>query len=179
MENAILQLEKAFVSQPAIDVSQPSSKALTPEPFPEPDIVFRAQSANTQGHQSKIHTEDPAILAHLIIFSPYSEEPYTVELQGDEMTIGRAGSSDILLDRDDLTSRHHALLKREFDHFMVYDRRSANGIQVNGQQIQSDKGYALVDGDNIKIGNYELTFRTATAIVIDQSNRSLASTPLT
>ena len=178
-ETATLQHETAFVPQPGIDVSQPSSKALTPEPSPEPDLVFIAQSANTQGHQSKIHSEDPAILAHFLIFSPYSEEPYTVELQGDEMTIGRAGSSDILLDRDDLTSRHHALLKRENDRFMIYDRRSANGIQVNGQQIQSDKGYALVDGDNIKIGNYELTLRTATAIFIDQSNRSLASTPLT
>jgi pSer/pThr/pTyr-binding forkhead associated (FHA) protein len=124
-----------------------------------------------------IHFEDPAILAHLIIFSPYSEEPYTVELQGDETTIGRAGSSDILLDRDDLTSRHHALLKRENDRFMIYDKRSANGIQVNGQHIQSDIGFPLVDGDNIKIGNHELTFRAATAIVIDQSNPSLASTP--
>ena len=84
------------------------------------------------------------------IFSPYSDEPYTVELQGDEMTIGRAGSSDILLDWDDLTSRHHALLKRENDRFMIYDRRSANGIQVNGQHIQSDKGYPLVDGDTLK-----------------------------
>ena len=176
-ETEILQHETVFVPQPAIDVSQPSSNALVSEPSPEPDLFLVAQSANAQGHPSMIHFEDPAILAHLIIFSPYSEEPYTVELQGDETTIGRAGSSDILLDRDDLTSRHHALLKRENDRFMIYDKRSANGIQVNGQHIQSDIGFPLVDGDNIKIGNHELTFRTATAIVIDQSNPSLASTP--
>ncbi len=167
-ETAILQRETVFVPQPAIDVSQPS---------PEPDIVFVVPSANAQGHQPTIHFEDHDILAHFIIFSPYSDEPYTVELQGDEMTIGRAGSSDILLDWDDLTSRHHALIKRENDRFMIYDRRSANGIQINGQHIQSDKGYPLVDGDTLKIGNYELTFRTATAIFIDQSNRSIAPTP--
>jgi serine/threonine protein kinase len=116
-------------------------------------------------------------IAHLIIFSPYTEETYTVELHGNEMTIGRAGSSDILLDRDDLTSRHHALLKREKDRFVIYDRRSANGVQVNGQQIESDNGFPLVDGDNIKIGNYQLTFHEATPTAIDQGDQSLASAP--
>jgi serine/threonine protein kinase len=116
-------------------------------------------------------------IAHLFIFSPYTEEPYTVELHGNEMTIGRAGSSDILLDRDDLTSRHHALLKREKDRFVIYDRRSANGVQVNGQQIESDNGFLLVDGDNIKIGNYQLTFHEATPTAIDQGDQSLASAP--
>jgi serine/threonine protein kinase len=120
--------------------------------------------------------EDSAITAHLIIFSPYTEEPSIVELRGEEMTIGRAGSSDILLDRDDLTSRHHALLKREKDRFLIFDRRSANGVQVNGLPIQSDKGYPLIDGDHITIGNYELTFRAVTHTPIDQGNRSLAST---
>lgn len=117
-----------------------------------------------------------AIIAHLIIFSPYTQEPAIVELHGKEMTIGRAGSSDILLDRDDLTSRHHALLKCENNSFLIYDRRSANGILVNGLPIQSDKGYPLIDGDHITIGNYELTFRAVLHTTIDQGNRSLAST---
>jgi serine/threonine protein kinase len=120
--------------------------------------------------------KDSAIAAHLIIFSPYTDEPDIVELHGEEMTIGRAGSSDILLDRDDLTSRHHALLKRENDHFLIFDRRSANGIQVNGLPIQSDKGYALIDGDHITIGNYQLTFRIVVHTIVDQVNPSLAST---
>jgi serine/threonine protein kinase len=119
--------------------------------------------------------DDLAITAHLIIFSPYADEPYIVELQSDEITIGRAGSSDILLDRDDLTSRHHALLKRENNRFLIFDRRSANGIQINGLPIQSDQGYPLIDGDHITIGNYELTFRTLVRTVIDQDYRSFAS----
>jgi pSer/pThr/pTyr-binding forkhead associated (FHA) protein len=124
-----------------------------------------------------MHQQEPASIGHLIIISPYTEEPYVVKLQADEMTIGRAGSSDILLDRDDLTSRHHALLKRENDRFMIYDRRSANGVQVNGQQIQSDLGFPLTDGDHIKIGNFELIFHTAIPTVIDQDDRSLTSAP--
>jgi len=123
-----------------------------------------------------IEAEDSAITAHLIIFSPYTQEPTIVELRGKEITIGRAGSSDILLDRDDLTSRHHALLKRENDHFLIFDRRSAKGIQVNGLPIKSDKGYPLIDGDHITIGSYELTFRAVIHTNMDQANRSLAST---
>src|SRR5206468_558308 len=82
---------------------------------------------------------------------PYTQEPNMVELHGEEITIGRAGSSDILLDRDDLTSRHHALLKCDNDHFLIFDRRSANCVQVNGLPIQSEKGYPLIDGDHITI----------------------------
>lgn len=118
---------------------------------------------------------DTGMTAHLIIFSPYSNEPYIVELSNEEITIGRAGSSDILLDRDDLTSRHHALLKRENDRFLIFDRRSANGVQVNGLPIQGDTGYPLIDGDHITIGNYELTFRAVVHSVVDQNIRSLAS----
>jgi serine/threonine protein kinase len=114
-------------------------------------------------------------IAHLLIISPYTEEPYTVELQDDETTIGRAGSSDVFLDRDDLTSRHHAMLRREHNGFMIYDRRSANGVQVNGQLLQGENGYALVDGDHISIGNYELIFRLGMPEVTDQEALSLVT----
>jgi len=120
--------------------------------------------------------EDCAITAHLIIFSPYTQEPNMVELHGEEITIGRAGSSDILLDRDDLTSRHHALLKCDNDHFLIFDRRSANGVQVNGLPIQSEKGYPLIDGDHITIGYYQLTFRAVLHTTADQVHSSLAAT---
>jgi serine/threonine protein kinase len=151
-----------------LDISEPTPQLPTEQVSeetrqiePETEILLRK-------------AEDSAIIAHLIIFSPYTQEPYIVELHDEEMTIGRAGSSDILLDRDDLTSRHHALLKRENDRFLIYDRRSANGIQVNGLPIQGDNGYPLIDGDHITIGNYELTFRAVIHTTIDQGNRSLA-----
>ena len=149
------------------------------EQTPQLPTVQVSEATSFTGTETEKHlteAEDSAIIAHLIIFSPYTQEPTIVELHGEEMTIGRAGSSDILLDRDDLTSRHHALLKREDNCFLIYDRRSANGILVNGLPIQSDKGYPLIDGDYISIGNYELTFRAVVHTPIDQGNRSLAST---
>jgi len=80
-------------------------------------------------------------------------------LEREETTIGRAGSSDILLMHDTQTSRHHALLKREASQYIIYDRRSISGVFVNGQKLIDDTGYILVDGDHVRIGNYELVFR--------------------
>jgi len=151
------------------------SSEQTPQ-LPTMQVTEATPSIEPETERHLTRAEDSAIIAHLIIFSPYTQEPTIVELHGEEMTIGRAGSSDILLDRDDLTSRHHALLKRENDRFLIFDRRSANGILVNGLPIQSDKGYPLIDGDHITIGNYELTFRAVVHTSIDQDNRSLAST---
>jgi serine/threonine protein kinase len=150
-------------------------------PIPAPGISPQAklspieQLPGTQEHLSEMRNEHAAITARLIINSPYTEEPYEVELQGDETTIGRAGSSDILLDRDDLTSRHHALLRCENNRYVLYDRRSANGVQVNGQRLQSDSGFELEDGDHISIGNYELIFRFRTSDATDEVERSFAT----
>ena len=146
-----------------------SLAASTPESLPI------AQTKDSQEHLAEKPEEHASISAHLVIISPYTDEPYTVELQGDEMTIGRAGSSDIFFDKDDLTSRHHALLRRENDRYILYDRRSANGVQVNGQQLQGDSSFELVDGDHISVGNYELIFRSGMPEVTDQEDRTLAT----
>ncbi len=147
-----------------------SLAASTPESLPV------AQLINTQEHlPEKPDDAYVPVLGHFIINSPYTEKPYTVQLLGDEMTIGRAGSSDIFLDLDDLTSRHHALLRRENDRYVLYDRRSANGVQVNGQQLQGDSGFELADGDHISIGNYELIFRFGMPEVTNQEDRTLAT----
>jgi serine/threonine protein kinase len=153
-----------------LDISEQSPR-LSSEQITETNLHIEP---DTEIHLTE--TDDSAITAHVLIFSPYASEPYIVELRAEEMTIGRAGSSDILLDRDDLTSRHHALLKRENDRFLIFDRRSANGVQVNGLPIQSDNAYPLIDGDHISIGNYELTFRIVIHTAIEQGKRSLAST---
>ncbi|HYB01141.1 MAG TPA: FHA domain-containing serine/threonine-protein kinase [Ktedonobacteraceae bacterium] len=142
----------------------------------KPEIEANPHSAS-QINTIPTSVDTSTLTAHLIIFSPYFDEPYIVELLGSEITMGRAGSSDILLDKDDLTSRHHALLKREGEHYLIFDRRSANGIQINGLPIQSDKGYPLIDGDHIKIGNYEMTFRVVVQTSIDPDHRSFASKP--
>jgi serine/threonine protein kinase len=130
------------------------SSAPAQESLPESDHI----EANTE--QPARPSETPARVARVIVTSPYEDEPYEVKLAGDEFTIGRAGSSAILLDQDNLTSRHHALLKREGNRYLLFDLRSANGVFVNGQKILVENEYELLDGDHISIGNYELIFRS-------------------
>ncbi len=100
-------------------------------------------------------------LPRLIVCSPYTNSSYEFVLINEEVNIGRAGSSDLHLEQDDLTSRHHALLKREGGRALLFDKRSYNGVFVNGQQIEAGQGYELADGDHIGIGNYELIYRSA------------------
>ena len=163
------------ITEPVLPGPQPSSELGDLETFPLAGLPPIAPLTDTQELLPETQDQLAALLAHLIINSPYTETPYMVELQLDETTIGRAGSSDILLDRDDQTSRHHALLRRENDRYVLYDRRSANGVQVNGEQLQGDSGFGLVDGDHISIGNFELIFRLGKPEITGQEDRSLAT----
>jgi serine/threonine protein kinase len=134
----------------------------TPETLPqiEPDIAQPLPPAAPEPPTTLPINPGGESTPRLIITLLETEETHEVLLEQDEITFGRAGSSDILLEQDTLTSRHHALLKREGQHYLLYDQRSANGVFVNGQKIAPETSYSLVDGDHIGIGNYNIIFRT-------------------
>lgn len=185
------QMEPVIRLQAAQDLSEAASAGITIqpeiEPAPEPAVTIvehipeAAQLPAAEAHEvfslpsslsqipdtpaltpfNALQDTQPSPHARVIVSSPYSGEPLEVTLEQEEMTVGRAGSSDILLDFDSLTSRHHALFQREDRRYLLFDLRSANGVFVNGQKINPEEGYALVDGDHISIGNYELIFRAA------------------
>jgi len=162
--------------KPDPDIVPPPAPDI-PQPIPEPKPIPPAEPA--QNNVSPLYqdtdpdeAEEPEELplqASVIITSAYTEKPQEIILEREETTLGHAGSSDILLDQGTLTSRHHALLKQEGDHYCIYDRRSTNGVIVNGQQIAVETGYELKDGDHIAIGEYELTFRLI-PLVLTHSN---------
>ncbi|GCE13926.1 hypothetical protein KTT_37850 [Tengunoibacter tsumagoiensis] len=101
--------------------------------------------------------------AHFILRSDTGEVLQEYPLDKDEITIGRAPNSDILLSKDKLTSRRHATVRFENNRYMLYDEHSANGTFVNAQQIDDTTPYELVDGDHVGIGEHELVFRTHAA----------------
>ncbi len=185
VESPALEAHEIQPAQASDVETEPPTTLSVESPAPEMQEVQPAQASGEEVHSNGYHpssaaqenlpepdrgeasTEPPmrirealARVARVIIASPYGDEPAEVRLEGDEFTIGRAGSSAILLDRDNLTSRHHALLKREGNRYLLFDLRSANGVFVNGQKIMVDNEYELLDGDHISIGNYELIFRS-------------------
>lgn len=131
-------------------------------PLPQTPASADSKTEETS-ENAAFSTEQAALLPRLIVSPPYSSNSYEFLLSGEETNIGRAGASDLLLDQDNLTSRHHALIKRVDERVLLFDKRSNNGVFVNGQQIEAELGYELADGDHISIGSYELIFRVAPA----------------
>ncbi len=69
--------------------------------------------------------------------------------------IGRNSDNDIVLEGDRV-SRYHAEIVREGGELMVVDKKSRNGVWLNGARI---KGSApITSGDAIRIGRQEFTF---------------------
>ena len=78
-------------------------------------------------------------------------------LVGAATRIGRSPDNDIVLS-DAKVSRHHAVISDNGTTFVITDLRSANGVRVLGQRI--DTSAELSEGDRIRIGDHEFTLET-------------------
>ena len=78
-------------------------------------------------------------------------------LADGEHVIGRDGDAAVPLNSPTV-SRHHARLVIAGDRATLEDLGSKNGTSVRGQRITTL--VQLADGDRIRIGAFELTFRT-------------------
>jgi len=74
----------------------------------------------------------------------------------EQVKIGRDSSNDLVIPSDVEISRQHARLRMDNGKFILYDLGSANGTNVNGQEIQKA---ILDDGDKISLGTTELVFK--------------------
>ena len=77
-----------------------------------------------------------------------------VELNKDQMTIGRSADSDIVLDNAGVSS-HHALIQKEAGGYVIADNDSSNGVFVNGDKVDQHR---LEYRDEIQIYNYVLKY---------------------
>jgi len=71
---------------------------------------------------------------------------------GDRLLIGRSELNDLCLENEYL-SRHHALIVRFGAGFAICDLNSANGVVLNGQEVQSSP---ISDGDVIRLGDFRI-----------------------
>ena len=95
--------------------------------------------------------------AALVIRSGGGRAGESFQIQGDRMSIGRTPDAGVFLD-DVTVSRNHALLVRRQDGIYIDDLGSLNGSYVNRRRIESHR---LVDGDEIQIGKYKLSYLEA------------------
>jgi hypothetical protein len=73
---------------------------------------------------------------------------------GERMRVGRAPHSHLFLN-DITVSREHAELERRPDGVYLTDLGSLNGTYVNRRRVETVR---LVDGDEVQIGKYRLTY---------------------
>jgi predicted component of type VI protein secretion system len=73
-------------------------------------------------------------------------------LVGDRVRIGRGPENEIRLP-DPSVSRHHALIERSPQGWVIRDLGSTNGTRQNGTRVQRSH---LAAGDDLRIGSFDL-----------------------
>lgn len=79
----------------------------------------------------------------------------SIELTGDQFTIGRKTDNDLPIE-DHTVSNRHAKLVRVQSVYFIEDLKSTNGTSVNGKSIERAQ---LHDADVITIGQHRLIFQ--------------------
>lgn len=94
-------------------------------------------------------------MPRFLIYHP-GEDARVFELTGDRpVSIGRAKSSNLVLDNSSISRTHAIVRATEDGHWQIIDRQSANGVRVNGNLT---KEAVLKPNDEIVLGEYRLRF---------------------
>ncbi len=91
---------------------------------------------------------------HMLLVDPTTNKP--VDLEADEVIIGRHGAADIRIP-DMSVSRYHAVLCVSNGVWRVIDLDSKSGTYVNGQRVQEQK--TLNAGDEIRFGTKAMVLK--------------------
>jgi pSer/pThr/pTyr-binding forkhead associated (FHA) protein len=81
-------------------------------------------------------------------------EVVVIPLGEGSMRLGRGQASDVVLE-DRSVSRRHAVVTRRGDEVVLWDDRSLNGVQVNGERVAQA---VLQHGDAITLGEVQMRF---------------------
>lgn len=92
----------------------------------------------------------------------YQDISHKIQLpEGIEVTIGRNGKADIILDAgDSKLSGAHCVMKWENGRIYVRDMDSKNGTYVNGVPIRQMGTVVIHEGETIRVGSYEYRVKT-------------------
>lgn len=92
---------------------------------------------------------------HLIVLNgPHKDDKHEVN-EAKELVVGRADECDIVF-ADDLTSRKHAKIRRDWSGTHVEDLGSRNGVKVNQKSIKGP--VTLKDRDEVEIGGTRMLY---------------------
>ena len=134
----------------------PSSK----ESFdPERTIISGGNTASAAGDAQDQMTQKRKLRAWLVSFDI---EDFGIDFKVTEgkNTIGSKSSNDITIQDSEVSGLQGIILCKK-DKFYLTDEVSSNGTLLNGEELDPRKPYDIKDGDEIKVGNTNLLFKTA------------------
>jgi pSer/pThr/pTyr-binding forkhead associated (FHA) protein len=92
-------------------------------------------------------------IPHLVLHLP--NQTREVQFTKEAMTIGRGEGNDIRIP-DESVSRHHALIERQGDDYVIRDVQSRHGVWLGKQRVEEHR---LKDGDVLSLGRAKLIFK--------------------
>lgn len=130
------------------------------------DTVYTSSpsdGAQDDAQATVVEQENGGALAKVVVrpLQDAGEASREFALTGQNISIGRSPSCEIVLENDQLTSRRHALLRYDGAHYTIVDLGSSNGTFVNDTEIRD--ATPLSHGDRVIVGEHELLFSTNVA----------------
>jgi pSer/pThr/pTyr-binding forkhead associated (FHA) protein len=122
-----------------------------------------ADATQDDAQATEVEQLDGGALAKVVVrpLQDMGEASREYALTGQNISIGRSPSCEIVLENDQLTSRRHALLRYDGAHYTIVDLGSSNGTFVNDTEIRD--ATPLSHGDRVIVGEHELLFSTSVA----------------
>lgn len=115
-----------------VNTPPPTDSSLTPKPTP-------LQAGET----------------YKLVFLEGTPENMSEFILGENVSIGRSPSNDVVFPAPKV-SRQHAAINKYKDHYILIDLKSSNGVFVNGKKVDE---HTLEEGDEISISGFRMTFK--------------------
>jgi hypothetical protein len=75
-------------------------------------------------------------------------------------TIGKDPENTITITKDPTISGEHVNILYKHGKFYIKDKMATNGTFLNGEELEVEKAYELVDGDMLRLGKTEFKFKS-------------------
>ena len=82
----------------------------------------------------------------------------SVEINKNIFTIGKEYESDFIVSNNKAISRRHAVIEKINGNYYLTDKKSTNHTYLNGEILEPERAYVLLDNDNIRIADEEFIF---------------------